>query len=400
MGRAARAALRGGPALTRKLRVLTLIDALFSAGGAERLAAQITLGLDPRRFDRFVVSTRQWGKPAFVDELREAGVELLFLERSSKWDLLAWRPLVELLRRERIDVVHAHKFGGNVWGTVFGRLTGVPVIVAHEHTWPFVGEPLRQLLDRELVSRFASVLLAVSQLDRERMTSVERIPPERTRFLPNGIPPPKPLSGRDVRAELGIAPDAPVVASVSVLRRQKALEVLVEAARLLAPEVPGVRVLIAGVGPEEERLRAQIARGGLEQTVLLIGRRDDVPDVLAASDVAVQCSDWEGSPLAVMEYMAAGRAVVATRVGGVPDLIEHGVHGLLVEPQDPPALAAALAELLRDPERRARMGEAGRERQRAEFDLGVMVRRVEELYEELYARTARARREGWRPLPR
>lgn len=386
--------------MTRPLRVLTLIDTLFSAGGAERLAAQITLGLDRERFRTYLCSTRRWDSPAFVDELEASGTTLLFLDRGSRWDLRAFAPLLRLLRDERIDVVHAHKFGGNVWGTVFGRLGGVPVIVAHEHTWPFVGEPLRRFLDRELIARFSSVLLAVSELDRQRMTSVERIPPGRTRFLPNGIPPLGPRAGRDVRAELGIPGDAPVVASVSVLRRQKALEVLVEAARLLAPEVPGLRVLVAGVGPEEEKLRGLVADGGLEQTVLLIGRRDDVPDVLAASDVAVQCSDWEGSPLAVMEYMAAGKAIVATRVGGVPDLIEDGVHGLLVDPQDPPALARAIGGLLGDPGRRARLGEAARERQRAEFELTVMVRRVEELYEELFARSARALREGWTPLPR
>ena len=114
--------------------------------------------------------------------------------------------------------------------------------------------------------------------------------------------------------------------------------------------------------------------------MLFLGVRTDIPDVLAALDIAVSSSDFEGSPLSVMEYMEAARPVVATRVGGVPDLIDDGVHGLLVEPQDPAAFAAAVAQLLRDPERAREMGRRGQERRRAEFDIDVMVRRLEELY--------------------
>ncbi|HMH48228.1 MAG TPA: glycosyltransferase, partial [Solirubrobacteraceae bacterium] len=119
-----------------------------------------------------------------------------------------------------------------------------------------------------------------------------------------------------------------------------------------------------------------------------LGSRTDVPDLLSALDIAVCCSDFEGSPLAVMEYMDASLPVVASAVGGLPDLIEPGVHGLLVPPNDPPALAAALAELLDDPQRARAMGARGRERRRAEFDIDVLVRRLEDLYLELLAEHA------------
>jgi glycosyltransferase involved in cell wall biosynthesis len=112
-----------------------------------------------------------------------------------------------------------------------------------------------------------------------------------------------------------------------------------------------------------------------------------VPDLLAAFDLAVSSSSFEGSPLALMEYMDAALPVVATRVGGVPDLIDDGVHGLLVEPGDAGALARAMGELLRDPGRAREMGARGRERRRSEFDLDGTVRRLEALYEELFARS-------------
>jgi glycosyltransferase involved in cell wall biosynthesis len=213
------------------------------------------------------------------------------------------------------------------------------------------------------------------------------------RFIPNGIPE-QHRRGTDVRAELGIAPDAPVIGAVGQLREEKALDVLIDAAGRLAPRVDGLTVLLPGAGPEEAALRE--AAAGLDGTVRFLGLRDDIPDVLAAMDVAVCCSHREGSPLSVMEYMAAGLPVVATRVGGVPDIVIDGEQGVLVAPGDAGALAAALGELLGDPARREAMGARARERQREEFDLDVMVGRVQELYEELFERTARARREGWK----
>lgn len=375
----------------RRLRVVTLIDILAGTGGAERIAAEIATRLDPERFERTICAARRVSGPP-AGQAREAGVRIICLERGSKASLRPWWTLVSLLRREQVDILHAHKFGSNVWGTTLGRLAAVPVVIAHEHTWSYEGQPLRRLLDRHLVARWADAFVAVSREDRRRMIEVEGIPPDATRFIPNGIPPLAEPSGHDVRAELGIPADAPVIGTLGVLRRQKALDVLVRAAGVLAPQFPGLRVLIGGSGPDRERLEAQVRAAGLEETVLLLGLRHDVPDVLAALDVAVSSSDFEGSPLAVMEYMAAGKAIVATAVGGVPDLVVDGRSGLLVPRRDAQALAAAVAELLRDPARRAAFGATARDHQRREFDIDVTVARVAALYEELVA--ARSRKEA------
>jgi glycosyltransferase involved in cell wall biosynthesis len=388
----------------RRLRVLTLIDNPDVTGGGERMAVTIAMRLDRARFERILCATREVEGQSFAPELAEAGVRVLSLKRRSKSALWAWWPLVELLRRERIDVLHAHKFGSNVWGTVIGRAAGVPVLLAHEQSWASArfstaGPRFRRFVDREVVGRGSHLFFAVSRADRRRMVDVERVNPRRICVLPNAIPRGT-RSGHDVRAELGIPREAPVVATVCQLRPEKALDLLVEAAGLVRREFPDVRVLIAGDGGEEPRLREQIAAAGLQENVLLLGTRRDVPDVLAAADVAVCSSDFEGTPLSVMEYMAAGRPVVATRVGGLPELITHGVHGLLFERRDVDGLAGAVAELLRDPVRRRQMGEHARARQLREFDLESSVRRLEELYELLYLHTERGRRERWRPLPR
>ncbi len=382
----------------RKLRVLTLVDGIGTYGGAESLARQIAMTLDQRRFESVYCVSRWEPREEYgigVEELHEAGVGFIGLERDSKLDLRPWRRLVGGMRREGFDVLHAHKFGSNAWGAVLAPLAGVPVFVAHEHTWSFEGRPVRRLLDRELIARSADAFVAVSEDDRRKMHEVEGIPLDRLRFIPNGIPTPAPpRPGADLRAELGIEPGQPVIGTVATLRPQKALDVLVRATVPLARERPDVRVLIAGgqaggradaPDPPREALEGLARELGVAEQVVMLGHRSDVPDVLAALDIAVLSSDFEGSPLSVMEYMEAGKPVVATSVGGVPDLVEEGVTGFLVEPQDPDGLAAAVAKLIEQPERAAEMGAAGRARRRAEFSLEGTTRRIESLYEELYA---------------
>jgi len=377
----------------RRLRVVTLIDKPDITGGGERMAVTLAMRLDPTRFESILCATRPSAGTTFERELVDAGVRIVKLDRGSKLDLASWRPLVSLLRRERIDVLHAHKFGSNLWGSVLGRLARVPVVVAHEQSWAsarydLAGERVRAALDRIVISRLADAFIAVSDADRKRMIEVEGIAPERIRVLPNAVPTPVP-TGADLRRELGIARDAPVVTTVCQLRPEKALEVLVDAASLLRAEFPDLKVLIAGDGIEAEPLRQRIEEKGLEDTVLLLGTRRDVPDVLVAADIAVCCSDFEGTPLSMMEYMGVGLPVVATRVGGIPEMIDNGVHGLMFEKRNEQDLARALARLIRDPEERRRMGTRAQERQRERFDLDGATRWVERLYVELYSTSKR-----------
>lgn len=369
-----------------------MVEGIGVYGGAERIAHSIAVGLDPVRFDSAFCVTRRIPpreREIGVVDLKEAGVPLIELNRDGRFDFAAWRRLRAYLVDHEIDIIHSHMLGSNVWGALLSGWARTPVFVAHEHTWSFQGRPFRRFLDRELIGRRADAFLAVSEEDRRRMIEVERVPAEKVRVVPNGIPPLAPPNpARDVRAKLGIDQRQPTVGMVAVLRRQKALDVLIEATALLRDEFPDVRVLVAG-GEDEaaytEFLMQTIDRFGLHDAVSLLGDCDYVPDFLEALDVAVLCSDYEGSPLVVMEYMDAAKPVVATRVGGVPDLVEDGVTGLLVDRRSPRALADAIASLLRNPSRAAAMGQAGRERRRTGFSVEAMTRQVEELYEELYS---------------
>lgn len=374
----------------RRIKVLTLVDQLVAQGGAERVAMNIAAGLDQDRFESVLCASRsQEGDDAgsvetAERELRAAGIRYLGLGRRGTLDLRSWAPLYRILRRERFDVIHSHMFGSNVWGVVMGRLARVPVVVAHEHTWSFEGQPLRRLLDRELIGRRSDAFVAVSAEDRRRMIAVEGVAQDKVLVVPNGIAAsPAAEAPHDVRAEFGISASAPVLGAVGVLRPQKALDVLLRAAAMLVDEFETLRVVVVGDGPERDSLAALARELGIGDHVILTGFRSDARSILAAFDVAVSSSAFEGSPLATMEFMDAALPIVATRVGGVPDLIEDGVHGLLVEAGDVEALAAGVRQILANRSAAQAMGQRARKRRRSEFDVEVMVSRFESLYERL-----------------
>lgn len=390
-----------------RLRVVTLVDGLNRHAGAERLALLVATRLNPERFASTLCvsrwpprSTPDASQQEALELLAETNVTLLPLGRRGKIDVWVWARLARFLRRERVQVLHAHKFGSNVWGTLVGRTARVPVVLAHEHSWSYEGQPWRRFLDRAVVARGAARLIAVSREDQRRMIEIERIEPSRTMYMPIGVLPSPPADERDVRAELGIDARTPVIGSVGFLRPQKAHHVLLHATARLAREWPAVEVLLVGDGPERAALERLAGELGVQDNVRFLGKRSDVPALLRAFDVAVCCSDFEGTPAAVVEYMGAALPVVATNVGGIPDLVEPGVNGLLVAPRDPDALADAIAGLLRDPERARAMGAHGLERRRTEFDLDVLVRRLEDLYCELLAQRADAGMRRSEPEPR
>jgi glycosyltransferase involved in cell wall biosynthesis len=375
----------------RRLRVVNLVNHLTIHGGAERIAVRIATNLDRERFDSTLVVSR-WPRPIerrsssaseALAQLEAGGVRFRALRRTRKVQLAPWIRLARFMRSEHVDVLHTHQFGTNVWGSVTGRLAGVPVVLAHEHSWSYEGNPVRRFLDREVVSRAADRFIAVSREDQRRMVEVEGVDPARTLHIPLGIGDSPRPARHSVRSELGIPADAPVLGVVGNLRSQKAHQVLIRATAELVGRWPDLRVLLAGTGPERQSLEGLVGELGLQHTVRLLGYRADVPDVLAAMDIAVCSSDFEGTPIAILEYMDAGLPVVATAVGGVPDVLDDGVQGLLVPRRDPEALARAIAELLSDPQRATAMGAHGRERRRTEFTLGVMIRRIEDLYREL-----------------
>jgi glycosyltransferase involved in cell wall biosynthesis len=373
----------------RRPHVLALINNIAD-GGAERVAVNLATRADPSRFRCSLCVTRPLSylpgeaTELNLERLRAEGVDVLLLDRRSRYSIASWGPLVGYLRSQKVDLVHGHMFGSNVWGAVLGRLIGVPVVIAHEHTWSFEGQAVRRLIDRRVVARLADAVIAVSEADRRRMIEEVGMPSNRVVLIPNGTPSPPQSDGAAVREELNIAADAPLLAMTAVVRPQKAIDVMVRAMAILCGRHPDARLVVMGPG-DSGRLRALASEIGVADAVTFTGHRSDVADVLGAATVGVLSSDYEGTPLAVLEYMAAGLPVVATDVGGLPQIVENGRTGLLVPKRDPSALAAAIEKLLIDRELARSMGERGRARQQSEFSSEVMSERVYRLYESLLA---------------
>jgi glycosyltransferase involved in cell wall biosynthesis len=371
--------MRGRLNPTRR-RLLLLVDGLDDrSGGGERTVVTIATHLPADRYEVWVATGRHAGGEP-IRRLAAAGIHHVHLDRRGRIGLRGLRRLGALIRHERIEVLHAHKFGSNLWGTLVGRLAGVPVVVAHEHSWPYAGQPARRALDH-LIGRAADAFVAVSEADRRLMVSFERVPEVKTRVIPSAWVP-GPAAEGDVRAELGIAPDAPVVGTVAVMRPVKRLELLVEAFAAIAAAVPAARLVLAGDGDCRPGLEAQAQALGVGDRVHFLGMRQDVPAVWRAIDVGVICSEREGSPVAAMEAMAAGVPMVATEVGGMAEVVQPGRTGLLVASGSAEALASALRELLDDPPRREAMGAAAAARA-GDFTAERQAERCAALYEEL-----------------
>lgn len=380
--------------LPARLKILFLIDTLIDSGGAERVAIGLATHLPRDRFDVWICSTRD-ADPVAVEMVEDAGVKHLNIGRRSRWDLHRLAALIRLVRRERFDVLHAHKFGSNFWGTVIGKACGVPVVLAHEHTWSYEGNPVRRWLDGRVIGRLATRFIAVSALDAERMVSIEHVSPSKVLMLPNGYMPRVSSSGGNLRRELGIDAGTPLIAAIAVLRRQKAISVLLEAHSLVLDAMPEARLAIAGDGDDLPALQAQSRDLGMQHRVHFLGQRADVDAILRSSDLAAMSSDYEGTPVVAFECMANGTPLVATAVGGLPDVVEDGRTGLLVPRRNPQALADAILRLLGDPGLRASMGKAAAARL-PEFTIEASIARLSSLYESL---SAEARRPSELGLP-
>jgi glycosyltransferase involved in cell wall biosynthesis len=369
--------------LTRP-RVLMLVDLLEPrSGGGERFAVGLAAHLPAHGFDVALCASRAV-LPPWDRTLREMGVPWFALGRRGTGDVLPFVRLARTLRRQRVDVLHSHMFGSNVWGTVVGRAARVPVVIAHEQSWDYEGQPLRKFLDGRLIGRHADAFVAVSTADRDRMAALEGVPADKLRVELNAyVPRSGPRPPARLREELGLPADVPLVGTAAIHRPQKALHVLLEAFAHVQDH--GAHLVIAGDGicrPDLERRAAEL---GVASRTHFLGMRDDVDALLAAVDVAAMSSDYEGTPLFGFECMAAGTPLVATAVGGLPDMLEDGRSAVLVPRRDPVALAAGIERLLAAPEeRRALAAAAARALERYKID--AVAARFAALYHELLER--------------
>jgi glycosyltransferase involved in cell wall biosynthesis len=373
-----------------RLNVVQMID-VTGGGGAEKVLVDLALHLDRNRYNVTVCATRQARN--YQPLLDSAGVRTMVLQRRSRWETYKMAEVVRMLRRERVQVLHTHLFGSNTWGRLLGRLAGVPVIIAHEH-WSSRGR--NEIWMDRLMYRLSDRILVTSQASKQIVMNSEHIPARYLSVVYNGVDI-STFAGRsdraEVRAELGVPVDAVLIGAVGRLTADKGgQDVLIRAVGRVRETCPQVRLVMVGDGPLRPGLEQLTAQLGLCDSVIFTGLRSDVPRLLGALDVFVLPSEREALPVAVLEAMAAGLPVVATRVGGLPEVVADGETGFLVPPGDVAALQGVLEKLAGDPALAARLGAAGQAHVQAHFTVQQMVRQVEQLYDQLAQRKIRAQR--------
>jgi glycosyltransferase involved in cell wall biosynthesis len=363
-------------------------------GDTSGFFSQLARFHDRTRFN-MIFGTLGMISPGLRQVIEGQGVQVVSLDSSSRGSYpTRLVRLVAALRTLGVDILHTHLFDPSVIGLIAGTLACVPVRVMTRHYSDYhtrIRKTGHTRLDR-MCTRLAHSVIAVSHQTRRVMLEEERAPAAKVVVIHNGIDLSRVVapSGQEVaalRRELDLGDDVAVLAVVARLHPEKGQGYLFRALpRLLAATGGKLRLLVAGAGPFRQAYEREVLALGVEGAVRFLGFRADVTRILAASDVVVLPSVAEAFGLVLAEAMAMQRAVVATRVGGIPEIVEDGVTGILVPPASPTALADAIWSLLRDPARRVQLGEAGRRRVLESFRFETMMTRYEALYEALLDR--------------
>lgn len=373
-----------------RIPILELIDSPMLGGGQQHVLG-LARSLDPERFDVTVCSSPDG---PLVAQLEAAGIRHVACEIPKRPDPRVAYRLRAVIRRGGYQIVHTHGGVAGLWARVASlgleavdrvhTIHGIHYL-NYDSRWARVAMTLME----SALSKATARIICVCRSDLAKALRAGVVSVAQARVVSNGIDlgPYRTLApAESVRTSLGLAGPGPLLGTIGRLHRQKGQAVLLQAFQAVAQALPEARLALVGEGGERERLTAQARELGIESLVKFLGARTDVPRLLAAFDLFVLPSLWEGLPLTLMEAMAAGRPLVASRVDGVEELVTDGVEGALVEAGDPAALAAALLELCRDSGRRAMLGERARERAMREFGVEAMGRAVAAIYEELAER--------------
>ncbi|MEI6633619.1 MAG: glycosyltransferase [Chlamydiota bacterium] len=364
-----------------KIRVAHIIYGLKLAG-AEMVVWALTSTADRGRYVQSVITFDAGGPVEGL--LREKGIPVICVPKRGRYDVtVLWR-LARVLRAERIDVVHTHLFGADAWGRVAAWMARTPFIVSSLHMVDCWLTPFQIAVER-WTSFFAHRLIAVSEEVKRFYVSGVGVSEGKVTVVYNGIDCaglPAAVDGVAKRRELGLQEGGLVVGVAARLEPQKEIFTWLRAARLLAQEYPRLEFVIAGDGSQRREIELFNSSLGMAGKVHFLGVRRDMYEIMAICDCMVFSSRLEGFSIAILESMASGKAVVATRVGGNSEMIDDGINGVLVPVGDPDAIARAVGRLLRDEHARRRMGEAARKTVRERFSVETMTRSICDIYEE------------------
>lgn len=373
----------------QRTKVFYLLDSL-QVGGTETQAVELALRMPASEYDITLGCLRAQGP--LLAKLQGSTVKVREFHPRGGLDSLTGLyevlKLTAFLRRERFDVVHTHDLWSNLMGVTAARLAGVSAIISSRRDlahFDWYQGSKRKWLRR--IQNLSNVVLANATPIRDALIAEDGFAPAKLRVIHNGVDTGKFQRGKRDRDRLlpGAGNGKFIVLVGNMHTDVKGHPWLIAAAPAVVREFPATCFILAGDGESRSMFEKQVSELGLQRNFAVLGRRDDIPDVLASCDIAVLPSRAEGLPNAVLEYMAAGLPTIASRVGGNAELIEDGVTGLLVPREDSDALSDALLRFLRDPDLAQRISTNGRRLAIDNYSFERLVREVSALYSELLA---------------
>lgn len=363
-----------------QLQTILYLSTSSGPGGAERVISNLSASLDPARYRAILCLFR----PGWIQEHTEnRGVRTYVIPTQGMFD---WRWVLRvkrLLKDEHVDLIHAHEFDANVQGTFVAALSGVP-LVATVHGKNYFWEKLRRRLAYQWVSRNAT-MVAVSENLKQFIVEKVGVDSGHVKVVYNGVdllPHCGPADIDQCRKELDLPTGDQIVGVVGNLYPVKGHQYLIAAIPAVLAKCPNTTFIFAGRGQLEGELKEQAHQLGVAQKVRFLGLRQDIPRILAVLHAFVLPSLSEGLSMAILEAMVAGKPVIATDVGGNPELVEDSETGYLVPSQNSQALADRLISLLMNRDRALQFGKVGQLRAQGQFSLRTMVREYQGIYDQ------------------
>lgn len=367
------------------LTVMHVIRSL-DTGGMEIMLLELLRKLDTKKFRPLVCCLEGQGSNA--QEAEGMGVKVVAEKKKDGFDPGLIFRLARLLKRERVVICHSHNYLAQVYSTVASRLSRTPVTVHTQHGMAWLYRRKRWI-KRRFLSYIADKTITVSTGARDAYIRSLRLPSHKVAVVPNGVDLTLFRSRPEAvmkREEIGLKNGDMVVGTVARLSPEKDHFNLLRAFSLVTSSRGNVKLLLVGDGPMRDKLKEMVRASGLMDKVVFLGNRRDVPELLNVIDIFVLPSLTEGLSMALLEAMATGKPIVATNVGGNPEIVMDGETGIIAPPRDPENMAGALLKILSNRELAREMGRKGRERVEKEFSLEKMTRGYEAIYEELLAK--------------
>ncbi len=363
-----------------KTNVVHLVEKL-GIGGLEKVLTTLALDLNKEKYNVSVWCLRKGG--FFADKLIEEGIDVKILGIYTSRNPIGIYKLYKLLKLHKIDLIHTHAYSAGTVGRISAFLAGVSVIIYHNHSVHDHYNKYYHLVEWVL-SFITDRIICVSDIVKRSTKETQGISAEKLITIYNGTSNVCSVSGKAIiklKQELRIHPEHTVIGTITHMEEHKGVFYLIQSASCFLKSGKNLTFLLVGDGTQEEKLKRLCVDLKIEKNVIFTGERSDIPEILSLIDIFVLPSVREGLGLSIIEAMACGKPIIATNVGGIPEVVKDGVSGILVPPKDIEALQDAIVELLDDKEKQEAMGFNGKRIYGESFNSRTMVDRMEELYD-------------------